>query len=78
MLASRADRWPAAHRCIAGKPTCIIRNSMRQHGQWTKGDVLPSTNDMPEQASPAVVWHIAALSASIARGKIADDWTRGE
>lgn len=78
MLTSRADRWPAAHRCIAGKPTCIIRNSMRQHGQWTKSDVLPSTNDMPEQASPAVVSHIAALSASIARGKIADDWTRGE
>lgn len=42
MLTSGADsRWPAVHRCIAGKPTCIIPTSMRQHGQWTKSDVLP-------------------------------------
>lgn len=40
----------------------------------------PSTNDMPEQASPArciAYCQAAALSASIARGKMADG-TRGE
>lgn len=84
MLTSRAAdrRWPAVHRCIAGKPTCIIRNSMRRHGQWTKSDVLPSTNDMPEQASPAVVSHIARRRRPSRRAspevKMADGWTREE